>query len=174
MAPRDHAIRWDSVTFMPQKSAVPGGTQPQRAPRLGGTRAIRVFTFEINWINLRGSSSRMGTAMISSMLAIALLWAPPDPSIAARKAYSNCLSDFVKATSEKKTPPGEFDMLVDDACSDKATSFRNLMVAADVKRGISRRTAEQGVEDELADFRASAKETYRLYVEPSATAAAQP
>jgi hypothetical protein len=107
--------------------------------------------------------------MISFVLAMGLLWAPPsDPSIAARKAYSTCLNEFVKSNSEKKVAPAEFDTLVSNACSDKETSFRNLMVAADVKRGISRKTAEQGVNDELTDFRANAKENYRLYFDPGA------
>jgi hypothetical protein len=110
----------------------------------------------------------MGIAMLSSLLAAALLWAPPDPSIAARKAYSNCLNEFVKTNSEKKLAPAEFDTLIDTACPDKAASFRTIMVGADVKRGISRKTAEQGVEDELTDFRSSAKETYRLYFDPAA------
>jgi hypothetical protein len=104
--------------------------------------------------------------MISSLLAFALLWAPPpDASIVARKAYSSCLNDFVKTTSEKKVAPEEFDALVNTACPDKESNFRNLMIAADVKRGISRKTAEQGVNDELTDFRSSAKENYRLYVQ---------
>jgi hypothetical protein len=169
MVVTDLAIPHRSVTFMPQRKH--WHEVASRLGRGGVARPAfgRVFTFRSGWINLRSPSLRWEFAMISSLLAVALLWAPPpDPSIAARKAYSNCLNQFVKTTSEKKLAPTEFDTLIDTACPDKAASFRTIMVTADVKRGISRKTAEQGVEDELTDFRTSAKESYRLYFEPAA------
>jgi len=163
---RDSASQCDIYAAAKRTTPKGGRLVSRQAPSLAPGRD---FTFRSGWINLIAQGLRMGIAMISSLLAVALLWAPPpDPSIAARKAYSNCLNQFVKTTSEKKMAPAEFDTLIDTACPDKAASFRTIMVTADVKRGISRKTAEQGVEDELADFRSSAKETYRLYFEPAA------
>lgn len=115
--------------------------------------------------------------MISYLLALALIWASPSDPNAARRAYSACLEQLVKVNAEKKVPPAEFDALVTTACSDKAEAFRKIMVASDVARGTSRAVAEQGVAEELADYRTSIKDDYRLYVPdpaPTETATATP
>lgn len=98
--------------------------------------------------------------MTISTLVLALLLAGGDPN-GARKDFSACLHAFGRANLEKKTTPDAFDSLVATACISEEGEFRKAVIASDVSRGISRKTSEQGVADEIADYRAVMKESYR-------------
>jgi len=112
--------------------------------------------------------------MFSYLLAFAMFWAPPADGNEARKAYSRCLNDLVETNSQKRIPVEEFDPQVSTACAAKAQAFRSAMIAADVARGISRKSAEEGVDSEIVDFETAAKEDYRLFVDPPRKQEAQP
>jgi hypothetical protein len=100
------------------------------------------------------------TMTISSLVLALLLLAGGDPN-GARKDFSSCLHAFGRTNLDKKTTPDEFDTLVATACAKEEGDFRSAVIASDVSRGISRKTSEQGVADEIADYRAVMKESYR-------------
>jgi hypothetical protein len=101
--------------------------------------------------------------MMSSVLATLLLLLVPSDASAPRKAYSACLVKYVQSSAEKKMPVDQFDSTLGTACSSEEQAFRKSVVSSDVARGISRKTSEQGVADEVADYVADAKERYRSY-----------
>jgi hypothetical protein len=102
--------------------------------------------------------------MISSMLAVAMFTMAPDPA-PARHAYRTCLSGFMRASLEKNSTPDEFEAGLKPACTTQEDAFRKMAVAFDVGRGINRKTSQQGVEDEVADFLVSERENYRAEYE---------
>ena len=109
--------------------------------------------------------------MISSLLAMTLLTMAPDNSGTARKSYMACLSAFARESAKKQMKAEEFDTAVGPACAAQETAFRKASVDADVARGIGRRTAEQGIGDEVADLKASAKERFAFELEGQQPAA---
>lgn len=115
--------------------------------------------------------------MISPVLALALLsMAPSDPN-PMRKAFAACLKDFLQTSLDKHVAIDAFDTALASACADKENAFRTAAIAFDVSHGVSRKTSEQGVADEVVDFRSSIKERYELLAEaaaPAASAAASP
>jgi hypothetical protein len=104
--------------------------------------------------------------MMSSLLVITMLLLVPGAASEPRKAYSGCLIQYVRASAEKKLPAEQFDASVAAACTSEEQAFRKSVVASDVARNISRKTSEQGVADEVADYLTEAKERYRGALEP--------
>src|SRR5512139_2442479 len=88
------------------------------------------------------------TALLAVSMSMILALTAPDPSV-QRKAFSSCLYDFVQTSAQKKTTPEQFDTQIGTACATEEQSFRRSVVASDVSRGISRKTSEQGVADEI-------------------------
>jgi hypothetical protein len=103
--------------------------------------------------------------MISSLLAMTMLHMAPANTDAARKTYMACLSSFARESAKKRMKLEEFDTAVSPACTSQEAAFRRASVDADVARGIGRRTAEQGIGDEVADLKASAKERFAFELE---------
>ena len=100
--------------------------------------------------------------MISSAIAMLLLAAPAgNPASQSRDGYAKCLQAFVRSSAEKKMEPSAFEAALAAACRDKEALFKNSMVDSEVKVGIKRAVAEQGVQQEIADYRATAKEDYQ-------------
>lgn len=98
--------------------------------------------------------------MFSSLLALLLLLVPASAST-PRKAFYSCLSQFVDTSTEKKLGQQEFDTQLTSACTAERQAFRDSVVASDVSRGISRKTSEQGVSDEIADYMNEVKDRFR-------------
>lgn len=98
--------------------------------------------------------------MISSLLALLLLFVPASAS-SPRKAFYSCLAQFVNASAEKKLGQQEFDSQLPTACAAERQAFRDSVVTSDVARGISRKTSEQGVSDEIADYMNEVKDRFR-------------
>jgi hypothetical protein len=111
--------------------------------------------------------------MISSLLAMTMLHMAPANSDAARKTYMACLSSFARESAKKQMKAEEFDTAMGPACTTQEGAFRKASVDADVARGIARRTAEQGIGDEVADLKASAKERFTFELESQQPAATQ-
>jgi hypothetical protein len=122
--------------------------------------AQKRFSFSRVCITFAMTSSSMGDPMSSSLLALAILLAAADPGV-PRKAFSTCLREFVTTSAEKKLPTDQFDSQISTACASQEQDFRKTVIASDVSRGISRKTSEQGVSDEIADYLTTAKENYR-------------
>ena len=98
--------------------------------------------------------------MMSSLFAIALLSVPSAAS-QPRQAFSECLIKYVRASAEKKLAADQFDASLATACSTEEEAFRKSVITSDVARGISRKTSEQGVAEEISDYMTDAKERYR-------------
>jgi hypothetical protein len=100
--------------------------------------------------------------MISSAIAMLLLVAAPgNPASQSRDGYANCLRELVRTSAEKKLDASAFDAALGSACRDKEASFKNAMVESEVKVGIKRAVAEQGIQQEIADYRVMAKEEFQ-------------
>ena len=99
--------------------------------------------------------------MISSLLAIALLLLAPQDVASLRKTFAFCLVNYARSSAEKKMTPEQFDASLATACANEEQAFRKGVVTSDLSRGISRKTSEQGVADEIADYMADAKERFR-------------
>jgi hypothetical protein len=98
--------------------------------------------------------------MFSSLLVLLLMLVPAGAST-PRKAFYSCFGDFVSASTEKKLSQQDFDSQLAGACTSERQAFRNSVVASDVARGISRKTSEQGVSDEIADYINEVKDRFR-------------
>jgi len=99
--------------------------------------------------------------MISSVLAAALLLLAPPDVASLRRAFASCLANHARSSAEKKETPEQFDASLVTTCSSEQQAFRQAVVASDLARGISRKTSEQGVADEIADYLSEAKERFR-------------
>ena len=98
--------------------------------------------------------------MISYALATMMLVAASNTA-PVRQSYARCLKEFVREGVEKKMEVAAFSAAFDSACRDKEASFKNAMVESEVKVGIKRAVAEQGIQQEIADYRVMAKEEFQ-------------
>ena len=103
--------------------------------------------------------------MISSALAMLLLIAAPmpgkNPAAQSREGFARCLKDFVRASAEKKMDAAAFEAGLAAACRDKETLFKNTMVSSEVALGVKRAVAEKGIQEEITDYRSTAKEDFQ-------------
>ena len=101
--------------------------------------------------------------MISSALAILLLVvaAGKNPAAQSREGYASCLKNFVRASAEKKMDASAFEAALAAACRDKEALFKNTMVSSEVALGVKRAVAEKGIQEEISDYRSSAKEDFQ-------------
>jgi hypothetical protein len=105
--------------------------------------------------------------MIASLLVMMLF--PPANASEPRQAYSSCLSKFAETSADKKVSAQDFETALASACAAEEAAFRKNVVDSDVSRGISRKTSEQGIADEITEYRAETKDRFA-----SATAASAP
>ena len=108
--------------------------------------------------------------MIASLLA-AMMFLPPASASEPRKDYSACLVKFSASSADKKLSAQEFDAALPGACASQEAAFRKNVVDSDVSRGISRKTSEQGVDDEVAEYRAETKDRFTSTMAAAAPAA---
>jgi len=109
--------------------------------------------------------------MIASLLAAVMIFGPASAS-EPRQAYSACLSKFAEASVDKKISASEFDAALATACAAQEAAFRKNVIDSDVARGISRKTSEQGVADEVTEYRAETKDRFASAMAAAAPAAA--
>jgi hypothetical protein len=105
--------------------------------------------------------------MISSVLAMALAAAAPGPSpdaiARARKAYSACLTGFMKKGLKDGMEEAAFEAGVGPACAAQEQAFRGAVIAADTAAGLKRAAAEENAGFEIDDMLANTKEMYKGY-----------
>jgi hypothetical protein len=105
--------------------------------------------------------------MISSMLAMALAAAAPGPSpdaiTRARKAYSACLSGFMKKSLKDGAEDSAFEKGLSPACATQEQAFRTAVIAADTASGMKRAAAEQNAATEVEDILANTTEMFKDY-----------
>jgi hypothetical protein len=102
--------------------------------------------------------------MISSMLAMALAAAAPGPSPDAiartRKAYSACLSGFLKKSVKDGTKADAFKAGLAPACATQEQAFRAAVIAADTAGGLKRAVAEENATMEVNDLLTNTREMF--------------
>jgi len=106
--------------------------------------------------------------MISSVLAMALAAAAPGPSAAdsiarARKAYSACLSGFMKKSLKDGAEDAAFENGLSPACAAQEQAFRAAVIAADTASGMKRAAAEANAGTEVEDILSNTKEMFKDY-----------
>ena len=105
--------------------------------------------------------------MISSVLAMALAAAAPGPSAdaiaRARKAYSACLSGFMKKSLKDGAEEAAFESGLAPACTAQEQAFRAAVIAADTASGMKRAAAEENAGMEVEDILANTKEMFKDY-----------
>ena len=101
--------------------------------------------------------------MISSALAMLLLVvaAGKNPAAQSREGYARCLKYFVRVSAEKKMDSAAFEAALAAACRDKEALFKNTMVSSEVALGVKRAVAEKGIQEEISDYRSTAKEDFQ-------------
>jgi hypothetical protein len=103
--------------------------------------------------------------MISSLLAMTLAAAAPGPSpdaiARARKAYSACLTGFMKKSLKDKAEEAAFASGLSPACATQEQAFRTTVVAADTAAGIKRAAAEENAKFEIDDLLTNAREMFK-------------
>jgi hypothetical protein len=103
--------------------------------------------------------------MISSLLAMTLAAAAPGPSpdaiARARKAYSACLTGFMKKSLKDKAEETAFATGLTPACATQEQAFRAAVIAADTASGIKRAAAEENATFEIDDLLNNAKEMFK-------------
>ena len=106
--------------------------------------------------------------MISSVLAMTLAAAAPGASAAdsiarARKAYSACLSGFMKKSLKDKAEDAAFESGLAPACVTQEQAFRAAVISADTAAGIKRAAAEENAKFEVDDILNNTKEMFKDY-----------
>jgi hypothetical protein len=105
--------------------------------------------------------------MISFVLAMAVAAAAPGPSpdaiSRARKAYSTCLSGFMKKSVQDKVADAAFESGLAPACTAQEQAFRATVIAADVAAGIKRAAAEENAAFEVNDMLSNTKESFKNF-----------
>lgn len=106
--------------------------------------------------------------MISSALATLVLLAAPAGTAQARESYARCLKDLVRTSVEQKVDTAAFETALATGCKDKEAAFKNANIAADVALGLKRTASEKAMAEEIADYRAMAKEDHQDALKASA------
>lgn len=105
--------------------------------------------------------------MISTALALMLLYAAPGATSESREAYARCLKDFVRNSAEQKMEPAVFDTAISTACKDKEALLKSALTAADLAMGLKRAASEKSTSEQIADYLSMAKEDYKADFEAS-------
>jgi hypothetical protein len=103
--------------------------------------------------------------MISAMLAaaLALTAMQSDAANSARRAYSDCLRTFMRASLQQRMEPAAFETAMGNQCTTQATAYRAALVARDQRAGGSRARAEEDAQIMIDDTKANVLEYYRDY-----------
>lgn len=103
--------------------------------------------------------------MISGLLALAASAAAlqADPFNDARRAYSDCLRDHMRAQLEQGVDPAAFEASLGDQCTDRAAAYTAALVQRDTRTGGNRARAEEDARMTMEDMRATTVEYYSDY-----------
>lgn len=100
-----------------------------------------------------------------SIALVTLALAAAHPTDVPRKAYQQCLDQFLRKSLDDKVGPDAFEKALAAACADKEAVLKKVAIDFDVKDGVSRREAEQYISDEISDFQSNTRIMYRQYVD---------
>jgi len=95
-----------------------------------------------------------------TLIASAALAATAQPSDAPRKAYANCLGEFVRKANKDALTQDAFDAGIKTACTTQEAAFRKSVVDYDMKTGTKRADAEDGARLQVEDYMANAREGF--------------
>jgi hypothetical protein len=103
--------------------------------------------------------------MISALLAtaLALTAMQSDAANSARRAYSDCLRTFMRASLQQRMEPAAFETAMGNQCTTQATAYRAALVQRDQRAGGSRARAEEDAQIMIDDTKANVLEYYRDY-----------
>jgi hypothetical protein len=101
-------------------------------------------------------------------LSFAMLVAAQGGLSDSREAYARCLKDFSRNAIEQKTEPAAFETALAAACKDKEALLKSALLQSDRAMGVKAAASEKGAAEQLADYRAMAKEDYAFEWEAAA------
>lgn len=81
---------------------------------------------------------------------------------APRQAFTACLKQASQTADARKISSDQYAAHVKQACSAQANSFREALVAFDVKNGIKRAQASEDAQLQLDDYYLQSTETYEM------------
>ena len=99
--------------------------------------------------------------MISTALALMLLYAGPNATSESREAYARCLKDFVRNSAEQKMEPAAFNTAIVTVCKDKEAALKAALTASDLAMGLKRAASQKSTAEQIADYLSMAKEDYK-------------
>ena len=106
--------------------------------------------------------------MISTALALMLLYASPNATAESREAYARCLKDFARSSAEQKMAPSAFDAAILSVCKDKEATLRSALISSDLAMGLKRASSEKSTAEQIADYLGMVKEDYHADFETAA------
>lgn len=100
-----------------------------------------------------------------SIALVAMLLAAANPTDVPRKAYLQCIDQFLRKSLEEKMSPSAFEKALGPACAEKEATLRKVSIDYDVGDGVPRAEAEQYISEEIGDFQSNTRIMYRQYVD---------
>lgn len=100
-----------------------------------------------------------------SIAIVSMLLAAANPTDVPRKAYLQCLDQFLRKSLDDKMSPNAFEKALAPACAEKEAVLKKIAIDYDVKDGVSRKDAEQYITDEINDFQSNTRMMYQQYMD---------
>jgi hypothetical protein len=104
--------------------------------------------------------------MFSTSLIVSLLLSTQILASAERQRFSTCLRAFVDEKVEARVSGDAFDTAIGTACAQQETAYRTAYVAAAVRAGDNRASAERDATLEVEDLRENYKGIFHGYTDP--------
>lgn len=101
------------------------------------------------------------------MLMLAMAAPNPHALDAPRKAYATCIRNFEAKSIAAKLDAGAYATALKGECTAEAAALARALVAYDVAMGGKRASATATAESDIADYRLTSEERFRLLVEPA-------
>lgn len=98
-----------------------------------------------------------------SIVLVTMLLAAANPSDPPRKAYLQCLDQFMRKSLDERMKPDDFEKAMGPACAEKEGVLKKVAIDYDVKDGVPRKDAEQYIIEEIGDFQSNIRIMYRDY-----------
>ena len=104
--------------------------------------------------------------MFSTSLIVSLLLSTQILASAERQRFSTCLRAFVDEKVEARVSGDEFDTAIATACAQQETAYRTAYVAAALRIGDTRTSAERDAALEVEDLRENYKGIFHGQTDP--------
>lgn len=103
--------------------------------------------------------------MFSTILVAATLALAANPTDAPRKAYAQCIEQFVKKGLDQKLSAADFEKALAPACAKEEAKLRETAIAYDMQDGVSRADAEKYIGEEINDLQSNMRTMYQEYLD---------